>query len=88
MVRPERVEVDPVGLRGAPEPAAPEANLLDGKVADLTFRGAHTTVSIDCGALLLEAEVPNAQGEPPSWLAVGSAVVARVSPAAVRLLGS
>jgi len=44
-------------------------------------------VSIDCGALLLEAEVPNLQGEPPPWLAVGSAVVARVSPAAIRLLG-
>ena len=88
MVRPERVEVDPVGLRGAPEPATPAANLLDGKVADLTFRGAHTTVSIDCGALLLEAQVPNVHGEPPPWLAVGSAVVARVSPAAIRLLGS
>ena len=88
MVRPERVEVEPVGVRGAPEPAAPATNLLDGKVAVLTFRGAHTAVSIDCGAWLLEAEVPNVQGEPPQWLAVGSAVVARVSPAAIRLLGS
>ena len=88
MVRPERVEVEPVGLGGAAEPAAPGTNLLDGKVAVLTFRGAHTTVSIDCGAFLLEAQVPNLQGEPPPWLAVGSAVVARVSPAAIRLLGS
>ena len=88
MVRPERVEVEPVGLGGAAEPAAPGTNLLDGKVAVLTFRGAHTAVSIDCGAFLLEAQVPNLQGEPPPWLAVGSAVVARVSPAAIRLLGS
>ena len=31
MVRPERVEVEPVGLAGPPEPAAPGTNLLDGQ---------------------------------------------------------
>jgi ABC-type Fe3+/spermidine/putrescine transport system ATPase subunit len=82
MVRPERVEVAPVGSPGADA----AANLLDGKVAVLTFRGARTAVSLDCGGLTLEAEVANVHGEPPPWLAVGSAVVARVSPAAIRLL--
>ncbi len=82
MVRPERVEVVPVGAAGAPE----GVNVVDGKVALLTFRGAQTAVSVDCGAVTLEAAVPNVHGEPPPWLAVGSAVVARVSPAAIRLL--
>jgi hypothetical protein len=45
-------------------------------------------VSLDCGALTLEAQVPNVHGEPPPWLTVGSAVVARFSRAAVRLLES
>jgi spermidine/putrescine transport system ATP-binding protein len=84
MIRPERVEVAPVGT----SEADPRDNLLDGKVSLLTFRGAQTAVTLDCGALMVEAAVPNAHGEPPVWLGVGSAVVARVSPSAVRLLES
>jgi spermidine/putrescine transport system ATP-binding protein len=86
MIRPERVEVDPVGTV-APPPGG-QVNLVEGKVAVLTFRGASTGVSLDCGALTLEAQVPNVHGEPPPWLTVGSAVVARFSRAAVRLLES
>jgi spermidine/putrescine transport system ATP-binding protein len=90
MVRPERVEVAAVGT--AAERAgtldAAEPNLVDGKVAVLTFRGAHTAVSLDCGGFVLEAEVPNLHGEPPPWLTVGSAVVARMSRSALRLLES
>jgi spermidine/putrescine transport system ATP-binding protein len=36
--------------------------------------------------LTLEAEVANVHGEPPPWLNVGSSVVLRVSPSALRVL--
>ncbi len=86
-IRPERIEVAPVGAPGNSAPGG-AGNALDGKVTMLTFHGAHTAVTLDCAGLVLEAQVPNVQGEPPSWLGVGSAVVARVSPSAVRLLES
>jgi len=84
MVRPERVEVSPI----ADPPTSSAANVLDGKVGVLTFRGAHTSVRVDCGALGIEAEVPNVHGEPPPWLTVGSPVVVRVSPTALRVLSA
>jgi spermidine/putrescine transport system ATP-binding protein len=86
-IRPERVEVAPVGAPGLPAPGG-AGNALDGKVTMLTFRGAHTAVTLDCTGLVLEAQVPNVHGEPPPWLGVGSAVVAHVSPSAIRLLES
>jgi spermidine/putrescine transport system ATP-binding protein len=84
MVRPERIEVcrpdEPSGtgeIRG---------NVLTGRVETLTFRGAHTVVAVKCDGLVLEAEVANVHGEPPPWLTVGSAVLCRVSPNALRTL--
>jgi spermidine/putrescine transport system ATP-binding protein len=100
-IRPERIEVAPVGAAVGPgHPTAAEGvpadggagatgpadNVLDGKVTVLTFHGAHTAVTLDCSGLTLEAHVPNVHGEPPPWLGVGSAVVTRFSAAAVGLL--
>ena len=67
---------------------AERTNIVPGKVVALTFRGAHTGVLLDCSGLGLEAEVANIRGEPPHWLTTGSAVRAKVSPAALRLLVS
>ena len=53
-----------------------------------TFRGANTTVTLDCGGIALEAHVANVHGEPPLWLRAGFPVEARVSPSALRLLVS
>ena len=88
MVRPERVEVSPVGQRDRRDPADDGANLLSGRVEALVFRGAHTGVVLDCDGLRIEAEVANHRGEPPEWLVTGSVVRAKVSPAALRLLVS
>ena len=63
-------------------------NVLPGHVTALTFRGANTTVTLDCGGIALEAHVANVHGEPPLWLTAGSPVEARVSPSALRLLVS
>ena len=63
-------------------------NVLPGHVTALTFRGANTTVTLDCGGIALEAHVANVHGEPPLWLTAGFPVEARVSPAALRLLVS
>ena len=52
----------------------------------LTFRGAHTTVLLDCDGLRVEAEVGNVAGAPPEWLHEGNEVVARVSPRALQVL--
>jgi spermidine/putrescine transport system ATP-binding protein len=97
MVRPERIEVAPCGSPG-PE-AGPTAaggsgvvpggpNVLPGHVTALTFRGATTTATLDCGGIALEAHVANVHGEPPLWLTAGFPVEARVSPSALRLLVS
>jgi ABC-type Fe3+/spermidine/putrescine transport system ATPase subunit len=70
-------------------PALPGGpNVLPGHVTTLTFRGANTTVTLDCGGIALEAHVANAHGEPSLWLTAGSPVEARVSPSALRLLVS
>ncbi len=80
MVRPERVEVSRPSI-------SPEgANVFAGRVVTLTFRGAHTTVQLDCRGLRLEAEVGNVAGSPPEWLHEGGEVVAQVSPDALHLL--
>jgi spermidine/putrescine transport system ATP-binding protein len=79
MVRPERVQVSPT----AP---ADGANVLAGRVTTLTFRGAHTSVLLDCGGLRVEAEVGNVAGSPPEWLHEGSDVTAEVSPRALHVL--
>ena len=80
MVRPERVEVSrPTGHPDG-------ANVLAGRVATLTFRGAHTSVLLDCRGLRLEAEVGNVAGSPPEWLHEGSEVTAQVSPHALHVL--
>jgi spermidine/putrescine transport system ATP-binding protein len=97
MVRPERIEVAPCGSPG-PE-AGPTAaggsgvvpggpNVLPGHVTALTFRGATTTATLDCGGIALEAHVANVHGEPPLWLGAGFPVEARVAPSALRLLVS
>ncbi len=80
MVRPERVTVSrlPAGGDGT--------NVLPGRVATLTFRGAHTAVLLDCGGLRLEADVSNVAGEPPEWLEEGAEVSVEVSPRALRVL--
>jgi len=78
MVRPERVVVV------EREDAAPGS--LEATVAALTFRGAHTLVTLDCDGLTLDAEVANVHGEPPTWLREGLPVSARLSPSALRLL--
>ena len=52
----------------------------------MTFRGAHTTVTLDCAGLSLQADVPNVIGEPPLWLTTGSELVATLAPSALRLL--
>jgi spermidine/putrescine transport system ATP-binding protein len=80
MVRPERVEVaaTPAGVEGA--------NVLKAKVRTLTFRGAHTSVLLECADLRLEAQVPNIAGEPPEWLCENADVSAQVSPKAFRIL--
>jgi spermidine/putrescine transport system ATP-binding protein len=80
MARPERVEVAP------PSGAPGGTNVLTGRVVTLTFRGAHTTVLLDCDGLRVEAEVGNVAGAPPEWLHEGSEVVARVSPRALQVL--
>lgn len=87
MVRPERVEVFPVDGRTGPATDGPDrANRLRGRVVALTFRGAHTAVTLECGDLRLEADVPNAHGEAPLWLAAGSEVGVAVAPGALRLV--
>jgi hypothetical protein len=104
MVRPERIEVTPCGppvsdggptaaggsgvVPGGPgaEPGGP--NVLSGHVAALTFRGANTAVTLDCGGISLEAHVANVHGEPPLWLSTGFPVEVRVAPSALRLLAS
>ena len=99
MVRPERIEVTPCGSpvsgAGATATAAGGAgvvpggpNVLPGHVTALTFRGATTTVTLDCVGIALEAHVANVHGEPPLWLGAGFPVEARVSPSALRLLVS
>jgi hypothetical protein len=56
-------------------------------VVTLTFRGAHTTVLLDCRGLRMEAEVGNVAGAPPEWLHEGGKVVTQVSPHALHVLG-
>ena len=63
-------------------------NHLPGRVEALVFRGAHTGVILDCNGVRIEADVANHRGEPPEWLNTGSAIRAKVSPAALRLLVS
>ena len=87
MVRPERVEVCPLGDSRL-DPAGDGTNLLKGRVEALVFRGAHTGVALDCDGLRIEAEVANHRGEPPEWLVTGSGVQVRVSPSALRVLAS
>lgn len=81
MVRPERVVVS--------ENAAPDdaTNVLRGRVATLTFRGARTAVHLDIRGLRIEAEVANIAGEQPAWLEQGADVSVHVSPRALRVLG-
>jgi spermidine/putrescine transport system ATP-binding protein len=88
MVRPERVEVCPMGGESRRDPADDGANVLTGRVDTLVFRGAHTGVGLDCDGLRIEAEVANHRGEPPEWLITGSVVQVRVSPSALRVLAS
>ena len=85
MVRPERVEVSPAAPRARP---GSDGNVLSGRVEFLVFRGAHTGVILDCEGTRIEAEVANHRGEPPEWLTTGSAVRARMSPSALRVLVS
>jgi spermidine/putrescine transport system ATP-binding protein len=80
MVRPERVEV------AATAAAVEGSNVLPGRVGTMTFRGAHTNVLLQCAELLIEAEVANVGGEPPSWLREGADVAVQVSPRALLLL--
>ncbi|MBO0844000.1 MAG: ABC transporter ATP-binding protein [Nocardioides sp.] len=82
MVRPERVEVaaSPNGVAGA--------NVLQGRVDTLTFRGAHTNVVLECADLRIEAHVANVAGAPPPWLCEGAEVCVQVSPGALRVLTS
>ena len=61
-------------------------NVLKAKVRTLTFRGAHTTVLLQCADLQLEAQVANIAGEPPEWLCENADVAAQVSPKAFRVL--
>ena len=80
MVRPERVGV----FRPLEAPAGP--NVLTGRVAALTFRGARTTLVLECHGLRIEAEVGNIDGSPPDWLREGGEAAAQVSPHAAHLL--
>ena len=88
MVRPERVEVSPVGERRRGPGRRRRPTSLSGRVEALVFRGAHTGVLLDCDGLRVEAEVANHRGEPPEWLTTGSVVQARLSPSALRALVS
>jgi spermidine/putrescine transport system ATP-binding protein len=101
MVRPERIEVTPCGppvsdagatatatAAGGAGVGPDGSNVLPGHVTALTFRGATTTATLDCGGIALEAHVANVHGEPPLWLGAGFPVEARVSPSALRLLVS
>ena len=87
MVRPERVEVSP---RRAPSRTrrrrAHQPPARQGGGADLPRRP-HRRAS-RLRRPRIEAEVANHRGEPPEWLITGSAVRAKVSPAALRLLVS
>ncbi|GAB3789696.1 ABC transporter ATP-binding protein [Nocardioides ungokensis] len=87
MARPERVEVSPLAPGEDVGPATPDgSNRLRARVRAVTFRGAHTTVTLDCAGLSLQADVPNVLGEPPLWLTTGSELVATLAPSALRLL--
>ena len=79
MIRPERVTVHGTNGDGGP-------NALSGTVARLTYRGAHTMVTLDCDDLTLEAEVANIHGEPPAWLDPGRTVCVTLSPTALRVM--
>ncbi len=57
--------------------------MLPGRVDTLTFRGAHTSVLLDCSGLRLEAEVANVAGASPAWLCEGADVTVHVSPNAL-----
>ncbi len=82
MVRPERVTVSqtPDAVAGS--------NVLPARVDTMTFRGAHTSVLLDCSGLRLEADVANVAGASPAWLCEGARVTVHVSPNALRVLGS
>ena len=79
-VRPEHVAVAPPG------PPQGEANSLPGRVRRTTFLGAASSVEIELsdGAVLL-ALVPNGT-EPLPYLAPGAEIVARIPPAALKIL--
>jgi spermidine/putrescine transport system ATP-binding protein len=80
MIRPERVAInESTGVDGVP-------NALTGVVSRLTYRGAHTMVTLVCDDLNLEAEVANVHGEPPAWLDPGRSVRVTLSPAALRVM--
>jgi len=79
MIRPERVTVHESTGVGGP-------NALSGTVSRLTYRGAHTMVTLDCDDLTLEAEVANVHGEPPAWLDPGRTVCVTLSPTALRVM--
>jgi len=86
MARPERIEVSPLPPGGDGPQAPDPSNRLRGRVSAVTFRGAHTTVTLECSGLPVQADVPNVLGEPPLWLTTGSEVVATLAPSALRLL--
>jgi spermidine/putrescine transport system ATP-binding protein len=79
MIRPERVAIDESTGDAVP-------NALPGVVSRLTYRGAHTMVTLDCDDLNLEAQVANVHGEPPDWLDPGRSVRVTLSPAALRVM--
>jgi hypothetical protein len=80
MIRPERVAVH--------DSSGDSSNALTGVVSRLTYRGAHTMVTLVCDDLNLEAEVANVHGEPPAWLDPGRSVSVTLSPAAATSCAS
>ena len=79
---------DPTGAGDGPPARDGDGgpNALSGTVDRLTYRGAHTMVTLDCDDLTLEAEVANVHGEPPAWLDPGRSVSVTLSPTALRVM--
>jgi spermidine/putrescine transport system ATP-binding protein len=82
VVRPERVEVSPVGDLHV----QPGANVFAGHVESLVFLGSHTHVLVLVGERTLTAQVANVQGALPEWLHEGRDVCVAMSHRAVQVL--
>jgi spermidine/putrescine transport system ATP-binding protein len=78
MVRPERIALQPA--------ESGPVDALRATVRSLTYRGARSSVQLEAGSLRLEAEVPHAADQAPSWVAPGASVACVIPPDSVRLL--